>query len=49
MIPNLLDFLDEVVKTVVETDGAIGYIWLEEAQAVATRVKVLFTIDSGQQ
>jgi hypothetical protein len=47
--PVLRKNSEEVVKTVVETDGAIGYIWLEEAQAVATRVKVLFTIDSGQQ
>lgn len=47
--PILRKSSEEVVKTVVETDGAIGYVWLEEAQTVATRVKVLFTIDSGQQ
>lgn len=47
--PVLRKSSEEVVKTVVETDGAIGYVWLEEAQTVASRVKVLFTIDSGQQ
>ncbi len=46
--PALRKSSEEVVKTVVETDGAIGYVWLEEAQTVATRVKVLFTIDAGQ-
>jgi hypothetical protein len=47
--PVLRKSSEEVVRTVAETDGAIGYVWMEEAQAAGTRVKILFTIDSGQQ
>lgn len=47
--PVLRKSSEEVVRLLVETDGAIGYVWMEEAQAAGTRVKILFTIDSGQQ
>ena len=38
---------EEVILTVEEVNGAIGYVWLEEAKAARDRVKILFTINVG--
>ncbi len=38
---------EEVIKTVETVDGAIGYIWLEEAKEASGRIKVLLSIDTG--
>jgi len=34
----------EVISTVQDTDGAIGYVWLDEATAAKADLKILLTI-----
>lgn len=38
---------EEVILTVEETVGAIGYVYSEEAKAARDRIKILITIDVG--
>lgn len=46
--PVLKQNAEEVILTVEDTVGAIGYVWLEEAKAAKERVKILLTVDVGQ-
>jgi len=46
--PALKQNAEEVILTVQEMVGAVGYVWLEEAKAAKDRVKILFKMDVGQ-
>ena len=45
--PVLKKNSEEVILTVEEMVGAIGYVWLEEAKATKGRVKILLMINIG--
>jgi ABC-type phosphate transport system substrate-binding protein len=38
----------EVIATIEGTDGAIGYVWLDQAKAAKDSLKILLTITVGQ-
>ncbi len=46
--PSLKQNPVEVILAVEETEGAVGYVWLQEAKVAKDRVKILLTIDVGQ-
>jgi len=46
--PTLKDNSQEVIAAVENTDGAIGYVWLDEAKTAHNRIKILLTIDTVQ-